>query len=70
MSASTARHKLAEAHRQLVVRWHEAATRWDDTVSRSVQQQLLELLEADVHATLAAMEQLDEVLRKVRRDCE
>ena len=69
MSVSGARAKLKDAHRSLAVAWDQAKQSWDDPASRSLEKHHLELLESTVRAALGALDLMNEVLERVRRDC-
>ena len=52
------------------MRWQETRNYWHDTKSKEFDQRYLQELFANVDRTVSVLEKLDEVLNKVRRDCE
>lgn len=69
MSIPGARAKLKDAHRQLMVAWVRAQETWDDPVSQALWRNHLEPMETTLRATLNAMDSMNEVLERVRREC-
>ena len=69
MSIPGSRAKLKDAHRQLLVAWQRAQDTWDDPVSQALWRNHLEPLETTLRATLNAMDSMNEVLERVRREC-
>ncbi len=63
---------LGDAWQRLGQSWQESASVWDDSVRRQFEAEFMAPLEAEVPATVKAMERLGEVIaqaqRKVRRD--
>jgi hypothetical protein len=51
------------------VAWDQAKQSWDDPASRSLEKHHLEPLESTVRAALGALDLMNEVLERVRRDC-
>ncbi len=69
MSLSTGRDKLHSSMKTLRQRWDETRSLWDDLVSQELEETFWAPLESQVPAALRAIDQLDQVLRKVRNDC-
>ena len=69
MSISGSRAKLKDAQRQLLVAWHRAQDTWDDPVSQALWRKQIEPMETTLRATLNAMDSMNEVLERVRREC-
>ena len=69
MSISGSRAKLKDAHRQLLVAWHRAQDTWDDPDSQALWRKQIEPMETTLRATLNAMDSMNEVLERVRREC-
>ena len=69
MSIPGSRAKLKDAHRQLLVAWHRAQDTWDDPVSQALWRKQIEPMESTLRATLNAMDSMNEVLERVRREC-
>jgi hypothetical protein len=70
MSLSANRSRLAAISKELLVRWQETRNYWHDTKSKEFDQRYLQELFANVDRTVSVLEKLDEVLNKVRKDCE
>ncbi len=69
MSVPGSRAKLKDAHRQLMVAWQRANETWDDPVSQALLRNHLEPLETTLRGALNAMDMMNEVLERCRRDC-
>ncbi len=69
MSVSGSRAKLKDAHRQLLVAWQRSQETWDDPVSQSLWRKQIEPLETTLRSVLNAMDSINEVLERVRREC-
>lgn len=69
MSIPGSRAKLKDAHRQLMVAWQRANETWDDPVSQALVRNHLEPLETTLRGALNAMDMMNEVLERCRRDC-
>lgn len=70
MSLRAARSRLAALTQNLRRDWDETQQVWHDDRSREFEQRHLAELFAAVDRATAAMESLDKVIQKVRRDCE
>jgi hypothetical protein len=62
--------QLARAMKDLLARWAEAKSNWDDANSAQIEKSLLEPLELDVRNATAAMTQMAQMLQQAERDCE
>ena len=69
MSLSVSRTRLHGAMKQLRVHWDLARSKWDDPMSREFEKRHLRLLEPKIKTTVTAMEKMQAVLAKARRDC-
>ena len=69
MGVDYSRTRLQQTLKELMLRWEKAREDWDDQVSREFQETYLDTLEPKVKATMDAMEEMAEILRKLRRDC-
>ena len=70
MSVSVGRTKLKNALKSLNLKWDRTRREWDDPTSRAFEDDHLEGLDQQVRAAVAGMEQVADVLSRVRRDCE
>jgi hypothetical protein len=69
MSLSTGRSKLMTSLKELKLRWDRVRTRWDDPVSRDFEKEFVAPLEGKVRSAVSAIEQMNEIVSKARRDC-
>ena len=70
MNLSGAKSRLAGSTRELSLKWTETKNYWLDAKSREFERQYLVDLFVRVDKTVAIIEKLDEILKKVRSDCE
>jgi hypothetical protein len=70
MSLSGNRSRLAATSRELWARWDETRAHWRDEKSGEFQRRYLEELMIRVEKTVTVIEKLDELLARVRKDCE
>ena len=61
---------LAQALKELSVKWQEARAHWRDAKSQEFEKQYLDELPHLVARGTTAIEELDVLLRKVGADCE
>lgn len=69
MSLAASRTRLKGALKELMARWDQAKTEWDDPVSRDFEKRHLHDLEPKIRNTITAMEKMEAILARVRRDC-
>jgi hypothetical protein len=70
MNLSGAKSRVAGSARELSRKWTETKNYWQDAKSREFEHQYLEDLFIRADKTVAIIEKLDEILKKVRSDCE
>ena len=70
MNLSGAKSRLTGITKDLTLRWSETKTSWRDDKSREFERRYIEELWAHVDRTLTAIDRLNEVISKVRSDCE
>jgi hypothetical protein len=70
MSLSANRSRLTALTRELSAHWEDTKTYWRDSKSLEFEQQYLQNLSAQIDKTVTALEKLDHLLTKVRKDCE
>jgi hypothetical protein len=63
-------NKLTAITRELWAQWQQTKASWKDARSQEFEQKYLEELLSSVDRTATAIEQLDKVITKVRKDCE
>lgn len=70
MSLNASRSRMAALTRELAGHWRETRESWVDSRRDEFERQYMNELFASVDRALTAIEQLEEVLKKVRKDCE
>jgi len=70
MTLSGTKSRLTAITKELATRWDETRNHWKDAKSLELEQRFLNELFAGVERTVGAIERLDELLAKVRKDCE
>ena len=70
MSMSGSKSRLAGLTRELSLQWTETQHHWRDAKSDEFERRFLVELSALVNRSVVVMEQLDELLVKIRSDCE
>ena len=70
MSTKGSASNLIQAAKDLSLDWEQTRTFWQDAKSREFEQEYLGEIPNLVTRTVTAMKELDELLRKVRSDCE
>lgn len=70
MTLSGSKSRLAGLTRELTLQWDETKNHWRDTKSLEFERRYLQELLAYVDRTVMVIEKLDELLKKVRSDCE
>jgi hypothetical protein len=70
MSLNASKARLVAITKELSNRWDETKNYWRDAKSQEFEQRYLVELFANVDRTVTVMEKLNELLTKVRNDCE
>jgi hypothetical protein len=70
MNLSGSKNRLVALTKELSNRWEDTKNHWRDAKSQEFEQRYLVELFANVDRTITVMEKLNEVLTKVRKDCE
>ena len=70
MSLSGSKSRLAGLPRENNLQWAETKNFWRDAKSREFEQRYMAELFANMDRTSVVLEQLEELLKKVRSDCE
>lgn len=70
MSLSGHKSRLVGLTRDISLEWAEAKNYWQDAKSEEFDRRFMNELSAQVNRTMVVLEQLDELLKKVRSDCE
>ena len=70
MNLSGTKNRLMALTKGLAVQWDETKNHWWDAKTREFERRYITELLVNVDRSVTAIEQLDEVLNKVRKDCE
>ncbi len=70
MSASGSKGRLGGAAKELALRWQETKNAWRDEKSAEFERKYLQELFVGVEKAIGVIDKLDELLKKVRSDCE
>ncbi len=70
MNARGSAANLAQAMKDVSLRWEQTRESWRDVKSEQFHSDYLEHLPSYIARATAAMEELDGLLRKIKKDCE
>ena len=70
MNLSGNKSRLVAATKELMLRWDETRNYWRDAKSQEFEHQYLSELRIQVDKAVTVIEKLDELLKKVRSECE
>jgi tRNA uridine 5-carbamoylmethylation protein Kti12 len=70
MSLSGSKNRLVAITKELSNRWDETKNYWRDAKSQEFDQRYMTELFANVDKTITVMDKLNELVTKVRNDCE
>jgi formate-dependent phosphoribosylglycinamide formyltransferase (GAR transformylase) len=70
MSLSGSKNRLVAITKELSNRWDETKNYWRDAKSQEFEQRYMIELFANVDKTITVMDKLNELVTKVRNDCE
>lgn len=70
MGVYEGRGQLSKAMKNLLLRWVETKSNWDDAASKHFEEKFLTPLELDLKNAASAMDHMAGVLSNVRRDCQ
>lgn len=70
MSLAGSKSRLTGATKELQLKWEQTKSYWRDQKSAEFEHKFLQELFAGVDKTVVIVEKLDELLKKVRSDCE
>lgn len=59
-----------EAYKELSIRWEVCRSDWNDDKSKEFAQEFLEPLPEKIRTAIHHFEELDSILRRMKRDCE
>jgi hypothetical protein len=70
MNLSGNKSRLVGLTREILLRWSETKNHWRDARSEEFDHRFMAELDASVSRTVLILDKLDELLKKVRSDCE
>lgn len=70
MSLNGCKSRLTSVTRDLSLKWDDTKNFWRDGKAEEFERRFMRELFAEVNQSLLAIEKLDELLRKVRSNCE
>jgi len=70
MNLAGSKSRLVSVTKELYLRWQETKNYWRDAKSEEFERRYLQELFIGVDRTVTVIEKLDELLKKVRTDCE
>jgi hypothetical protein len=69
MGVYEGRGQISKSMKELMNRWAETRSSWDDAMSEQIEKGTLQPLEMDVRNALGAMEHIAQVLQQIKSDC-
>ena len=69
MNFQTGRQNLAGAFKDLKSEWHIVREQWQDKKAGEFQKSCIEKLERDIHSSLKAIEEMDDLFKQLREEC-
>jgi hypothetical protein len=70
MGMHEGRARLGKSVRELLGRWAQTRTHWNDAQAKAFETRNLVPLEMDLRQAVGAMDQMAQVLQQIRRDCQ
>jgi hypothetical protein len=70
MNVGALRNRLEMLTRELLRNWEDTQSSWRDIKGQEFEQQYLQELSAQVDKTGVAIDKLDELIKRVKDDCE
>lgn len=70
MSAQTALAKISRGRKDLAVAWEMLRRQWRDEQAQRFEKDIIQNLDTDLRQATAGLEQLNEVIRQAKRDCQ
>ena len=70
MSLVGSRSRLAAISKELLLDWQQTKEHWRDAKSAEFEHRFIEELFARVDKSVVVLEQLDEILGRIRKDCD
>ena len=70
MSLAGSKSRLSGITKELWLQWHDTKNYWRDAKSEEFERQHLSELFLGIDRTISTLDKLDELLAKLRKDCE
>ena len=70
MGVQDGKSLLGKALKELLARWSDTKTDWNDVMSRNFEKNRLIPLELDLRNASGAMDHMAQTLAQIRRDCQ
>lgn len=70
MNLSGNKSRLVGLTREMMLRWNETKVSWRDARAEEFEHRFMAELDAQVNRTVQIVDKLDELLKKVRSECE
>jgi hypothetical protein len=70
MSMAGSKARMVGLTKELSLKWEETKNYWRDTKAQEFERKYLQELFLGVDKTVGVVEKLDELLKKVQKDCE
>jgi len=70
MSMAGSKARLVGLSKELSLKWEDTKNYWRDAKAQEFERKYLQELFAGVDKTIAVVEKLDELLKRVQKDCE
>jgi hypothetical protein len=68
MGVQDGRAQINKAYKELMIRWLETRSQWDDVMSRNFEKDRLHPMEIDMRSAANGMDQMAQLLQQIRRD--
>lgn len=69
MSLNPALRNIHQSVKDLIVEWQATKEQWNDAAARDFEKKYLQPLEPAARSALNALNQMEEVIQRARRDC-
>ncbi|HUB26500.1 MAG TPA: hypothetical protein VL992_13825 [Tepidisphaeraceae bacterium] len=63
------RSLLAKSFKELLFRWADTKSQWNDSMSQGFERTRLQTWEQDLKSATAAMDHMAQILNQAKRDC-
>jgi hypothetical protein len=70
MGVQDGRALLGKSLKELMARWSDTKSQWNDIMSRNFEKNRLQALEMDMRSATQAMDSMAQLLSQIRRDCQ